>query len=52
LLFPNFAKDADVKIVNKPNDIVCVQTKVKVSAGEAATQLGFAIVISGFSDKR
>ena len=52
LLFPHFGKEVDVKIVNKPNDVVCMQTKIKVSTMDATTTLGIAIVVNGFSDKR
>ena len=52
LLYPHFGKEADVKIVNKPNDVVCMQTKIKVTTMDATTTLGIAIVVNGFSDKR
>ena len=52
LLFPHHGKEADVKIVNKLNDIVVLNTKIRVLAGDTATSLGFGFVVHGVSDKR
>ena len=52
LLFPNFGKETDAKLVTQPEGVTCMQLKRAVKSEGATGSLGFAIVIAGVSKKR
>lgn len=47
LLFPNFRKEAGPKVQAKENEVVVVNVRRAVAAGETKATLGFAITVAG-----
>ena len=52
LLFPNFGKETDAKLVARTNGVTCLQLKRTLKTDGATGTLGFAIAIAGVSKKR
>ena len=52
LLYPHFGKEADAKMVARGNGVHCLQVRCKVKTDAGDTQLGFSIVVAGFSKMR
>lgn len=52
LLYPHFGKEIDAKIAGRDQGVQCLQLKLKVKSDAGESQLGFAIVVAGFSAKR
>lgn len=52
LLFPHYGKEAEPKLVAKPNGVSVVQLRRPVTAGDKMTTIGFAVVVAGTSPTR
>lgn len=52
LLFPNFGKDTEAKLVAHLDGVTCLQLKRTLKTDSATGSLGFAIAIAGVSKKR